>query len=397
MASAEWVTMAAGATLLDHTHRANHMLVVLDGEIHEDGQVYQAGDTRISAPGDRHFLRFSRDSHCLILEGTMPVPGSGCRRVVRTAALAARLRGVTNPDHAAELVSASHLGRALPCGEPPSWLTALERLRQAYDSVTGSTRALAEPRPCKAHRRSSRYAARLAPTKAEASADRRLRSPRLGTSRRRSTSIPVESVGSLADNGVGGAMAGLGAASPQVKARTAGAFWLMVFVAGSVALSLRGGPWFRAANLIAPVCYVVVTLVLYDLLKPVDRPVSRLAAVFGLLGCAISLLGLTRFIGVRDLVFFGFHCLLVGHLILRATFLPRALGALMVFAGLGWLTFAWRPLATFLSPYNLLPGMIGEGLLITWLLVKGVDEERWTQQAAKALAAVETRRPSKPI
>jgi len=50
MASVEWVTMAAGATLLDHTHRANHMLVVLDGEIHEDGQVYQAGDIRISAP-----------------------------------------------------------------------------------------------------------------------------------------------------------------------------------------------------------------------------------------------------------------------------------------------------------------------------------------------------------
>lgn len=173
-------------------------------------------------------------------------------------------------------------------------------------------------------------------------------------------------------------------ASPRLKARTAGAFWLMVFVAGSLALFAGGGPLFSTANLVAPLCYIVVTLLLYDLLKPVNRCVSLLAALFGLAGCAVSLFGLTRFIHVRDLVFFGFQCVLVGYLIFRSTFLPRMLGALMVGAGLGWLTFLWPPLARDLFPYNLAPGMIGEGSLIVWLLVAGVNERRWKEQAGAA-------------
>ena len=174
------------------------------------------------------------------------------------------------------------------------------------------------------------------------------------------------------------------AASPQFKARTAGAFWLMVFLAGTLALFLGRGVAFSVANIVAPMCYVVVTVLLYDLLKPVNRSVSLLAAFLGLAGCAVSLFRLTPLIHLRDLVFFGFHCLLVGYLILRSTFLPRILGALMMFAGLGWLTFLWPPLAKSLSPYNLAPGMLGEGLLILWLLVKGVNVERWKEQAGAA-------------
>jgi hypothetical protein len=172
--------------------------------------------------------------------------------------------------------------------------------------------------------------------------------------------------------------------SPQFKARAAGIFWLMVFLAGSLALFLGGGIAFSAANIVAPVCYIAVTLLLYDLLKPVNRNLSLLAAFFGLIGCAVSLFHLTPVIQLRDLVFFGSHCLLVGYLIFRSTFLPRILGALMMFAGLGWLTFLWPPLANYLSPYNLAPGMIGEGLLIVWLLVKVVDVQRWKEQASAA-------------
>ena len=115
-----------------------------------------------------------------------------------------------------------------------------------------------------------------------------------------------------------------------------------------------------------------------------------LAAFFGLVGCAMSLFGLTRVILLRDLVFFGLQCLLLGYLIFRSTFLPRILGALMAFAGLGWLTFLWSPLATYLSPYNLAPGMLGEGLLIVWLLVRGVDVPRWVEQASAARASMHT-------
>ncbi len=82
-----------------------------------------------------------------------------------------------------------------------------------------------------------------------------------------------------------------------------------------------------------------------------------------------------------SLVFFGFYCLLIGYLILNSTFLPRFVGVGMVIAGLGWLTFLWPPLSRSLSPYNLLPGIAGEGLLTLWLLVMGVNAERWKEQA----------------
>lgn len=179
-------------------------------------------------------------------------------------------------------------------------------------------------------------------------------------------------------------------ASPLFIARTAGVFWLLVFLTGSLALVLGGGGVLSAANIVAPLCYAVVTLLLYDLLKPVNRVVSSLAAFFGLVGCAVSLFGLTRLILLRDLVFFGLQCLLVGYLIFHSTFLPRILGVLMAFAGLGWLTFLWPPLADYLSPYNLAPGMLGEGSLIVWLLVKGVDVPKWVEQASAAQAPVHT-------
>src|SRR5207249_8313199 len=60
----------------------------------------------------------------------------------------------------------------------------------------------------------------------------------------------------------------------------------------------------------------------------------------------------------NNLVFFGFYCLLIGYLIFSSTFLPRILGALMAFGGLGWLTFLSPALAHSLSPYNMAPGMI---------------------------------------
>ena len=110
-----------------------------------------------------------------------------------------------------------------------------------------------------------------------------------------------------------------------------------------------------------------------------NRRVSLVAAFFGLVGCAIQAVGnvfqhfslvlLRTRPGVSllnseqlpisalllaklndqtvlvALVFFAMYCLLIGYLILRSTFLPRFLGASMVLAGLGWLTFLYEPLA----------------------------------------------------
>jgi hypothetical protein len=84
------------------------------------------------------------------------------------------------------------------------------------------------------------------------------------------------------------------------------------------------------------------------------------------------------------LVFFGLYCLLIGCLIFRSVFLPRILGVLMAFAGLGWLTFLSPPLAKYLSPSILVLGFLAELSLCLWLLAMGVNVQRWRQQASAA-------------
>lgn len=78
-------------------------------------------------------------------------------------------------------------------------------------------------------------------------------------------------------------------------------------------------------------------------------------------------------VSVNPLVFFGLYCLLIGMLIIRSTLLPRFLGALMVLGGVGWLTFLSPSLTHTLAPYNVAPGLLGEGVLTLWLLVRGVN------------------------
>jgi hypothetical protein len=120
-----------------------------------------------------------------------------------------------------------------------------------------------------------------------------------------------------------------------------------------------------------------------EIFKPVNKRLSLLAAFISLVGCIIGPLSLFVHAASRisPLVFFGFYCLLIGYLIFRSTFLPRILGVLMAIAGLGWLTFLWPPLANYLSPYIFAPGIFGEASLTLWLLVFGVNEQRWKEQA----------------
>src|SRR5512140_1626058 len=170
-------------------------------------------------------------------------------------------------------------------------------------------------------------------------------------------------------------------ASPRFKARIAGVFYLLTFVGGIIALVSPGAR--LAANLIGDLCYVAVALLFYELFKPVNRNVSGLAAFVGLAGCAngvLSLFHLAPF-HINSLVFFGFYCIVIGYLIFRSTFLPRILGVLMAGAGLGWLTFVSPPLAQQLSPWNMISGALCEGALMVWLIVIGVNDQRWREQA----------------
>jgi hypothetical protein len=62
------------------------------------------------------------------------------------------------------------------------------------------------------------------------------------------------------------------------------------------------------------------------------------------------------------------------------------LGVLMAIGGLAWLTDLSISLTDHLSPYNVISGFIGEGSLMLWLFVMGVNVQRWKEQASAARA-----------
>lgn len=228
--------------------------------------------------------------------------------------------------------------------------------------------------------------------------------------------------------------------SLDFSAKIGGVAYLITLLAGPLAVLVRNKlivsgdaaataanvlahePLFRlafSADLIATASYVVVTLVLYKMFKPVSANGSLLAAFFSLVGCSVGavscvfhlaplgLLGNTTFSSVFTaeqlqslvllflrlrlqtynigMVFFGFYCLVIGFLSFRSTFIPRFVGVLMACAGLSWLTYLVPPLALSLSPYNLALGFLGEAALTVSLLAIGMSGQRRKERIAAGL------------
>jgi hypothetical protein len=234
-------------------------------------------------------------------------------------------------------------------------------------------------------------------------------------------------------------------ASPRFEARIAGVFYLLNIVTGVFAERFVGGRLvvygdaaatarnilahkhlFRlglASALLCVACYIAVAALFYILFKPVNRSLSLLAAFFSLVGCAVQafmcifLLAPLIFLGGAQpwsvfnvdqlqalallffrlygqgwnvcLVFFGFYFLLIGYLIFRSTFLPQIVGVLMAIDGLAWLansfaSFLLPPLANYLSRSILPLALLGEGSLTLWLIVVGVNVQRWKERASAA-------------
>jgi hypothetical protein len=173
-------------------------------------------------------------------------------------------------------------------------------------------------------------------------------------------------------------------ASPDPRARITGIVYLTYFLTAIFAQLFIGRVVvYDAVNLIAYACYSVLTILFYYMFKPVNRILSLFAAFFSLGGCVVGVLGLfhTDPYDINPLVFFGPYCLLIGWLIFRSAFLPRILGVLMLFAGIGWLAFL-SPLAKYLSTFIEIVGIVAEASLMLWLIVKGVNVQRWKEQAA---------------
>jgi hypothetical protein len=78
-------------------------------------------------------------------------------------------------------------------------------------------------------------------------------------------------------------------AKPRFKARLAGAFYVLNIATGAAAISLKGSLG-SAVLLIAAASYVVITVLFYQLFRPVHRELSAIAAGLSLIGCAISAL-----------------------------------------------------------------------------------------------------------
>jgi hypothetical protein len=169
-------------------------------------------------------------------------------------------------------------------------------------------------------------------------------------------------------------------------------------------------------------CNVPILLIFYNLFKVVNRNLALLMVFFDLVTTAIESISLLAhfapllFLGgghylsaftaeqlqaaaymsvqlfehgfAISLVFFGFDLLVTAYLIVRSTFLPRILGVLLAIEGLGYLInsfalFLAPALQARIFPYFTVTG-IGEVALCLWLLVMGVNVQRWKEQASVA-------------
>jgi hypothetical protein len=169
------------------------------------------------------------------------------------------------------------------------------------------------------------------------------------------------------------------------RARATGAVYLLYFLMAIFAASSIGRvpvAYSDAANLIANAGYVAVTLLLYQMFKPVNRTVALLAVIISIVGCVVQSLSLFHLVSPHSsLPIFGLFNLTIGYLILKSTFLPRALGVLMALSGFGWLTVLSPELLKHVVAYVEVLGVVAEGTLMLWLLAKGVDVQRWSEQA----------------
>jgi Domain of unknown function (DUF4386) len=91
------------------------------------------------------------------------------------------------------------------------------------------------------------------------------------------------------------------------------------------------------------------------------------------------------------LIPFGAHCALLGYLLLKAGYLAKTLGVLLVLAGIcyainSFADFLAPAIAGVLFPAVLLPALPAELGLCLWLLVFGVNVPIWNAKVAQERA-----------
>ncbi len=172
-----------------------------------------------------------------------------------------------------------------------------------------------------------------------------------------------------------------------------------------------------ASYLVEAFCDVALALILYVLLRPVNKNLALLAAFFGLISTALyavaelfyfaamiilsganslqafspdqlnalALLSLKVF-GYGAAIFMAFYGIanvIRGYLIFRSGYLPKFLGVLLALAGLGFIAknFTLVLAPAYSSNALLLPMFLAALSLTVWFLVKGVDVPKWQKSS----------------
>ncbi len=170
-----------------------------------------------------------------------------------------------------------------------------------------------------------------------------------------------------------------------------------------------------SAAVIVVICNLPMGLVLFELLKVVNPRLALLALVFIIASATLEAVNLfnyieplftftlpeyarafdpeelqalargpTRMFGYAfsvSLTFFGVYCVLIGFLIFRSNFFPRILGLLMIVAGVTYWINSFRLFLALPIPYIQWITLVAELSLALWLLVVGVNEAKWREQA----------------
>ena len=226
--------------------------------------------------------------------------------------------------------------------------------------------------------------------------------------------------------------------SPQLYARIGGVLYLIMIILGFVqevvvrgSIIVSGNAAATAANLrsmeslwrfgisgelFIAVITIILGLILYLLTKPVSKDLALLALLFNIVATTVSTvytlqlaealfpLGNALYLGAftqeqlsamvslsikAHAIGYGFALLLfspfffvTGYLLIKSGYFPKALGILYLIPGLSYLTSS---LALILAPsfadryYFVMagPAFLGEMSLCLWLIVKGVNVQKW--------------------
>lgn len=236
--------------------------------------------------------------------------------------------------------------------------------------------------------------------------------------------------------------------SPKLYARIGGIAYLVIIIAGALGeLFIRGklvvaGDAQATANnisaspllwrlgiagdLVMHLCDIVVMLVFYTLLRPVNRNIALMALLFNFTQTAVLVANklnllvplflldknagyMTAFdpaqiqalsyVFIRahaygfgnGLIFFGVYCIVLGYLIYKSEFFPKIFGILMPIAGICYLINSFAlilspALAGKLFPAILLPPFVAELSICLWLIIKGVNVQKWNEKAVVEVA-----------